>query len=134
MHNDAECANHTVKTVMDTITAAEDDWGVAFTAYDAFCVFNAKNTKRIGCWDETFLWYVADCDYYNRIRLLGYKVIECSHSGIKHLVSQTLRHLSPAEANAVNHNHSWAKSHYMHKWGTETENGIAYKIPYNGNP
>ena len=134
MHHDACCQNNAVQMVVDEARILDrigERWGVIFTAYDALCLFSTHATIQVGAWDETFRWYVADIDYYNRMTWAGFRQVTSSRTIVQHHVSQTLRRLSPAERAAVEQNHSWAQAHYAHKWGGWNQQET-HRIPYGG--
>lgn len=129
MHSDATVSLDTFER-MDAMPGGH----LVFTAYDALVRFDVEMLRDIGCWDESFEWYVSDIDFYNRIRWDGkWCVIDCPDSGVCHHGSMTKRNLSAEELRHVNHAHAWAKSHYMHKWGHdfEADTGVPHKVPYN---
>lgn len=131
-HND--CVVHK-DVIADLIKVGSEnpETGVVFTNYDALCLFNTEIINKVGCWDESFEWYVADIDYYQRIKMDGYKHINIGTEGVEHATSQTLAALQPEIVKQVGINHSWAWKHYIHKWGGNQHNEI-YKMPYNGRP
>jgi len=79
MHNDAEAAPGTPERFLATLeeaVAARRRWGVAFTHYDTLAAVNMTMVSEVGPWDTLLPQYFADNDYYRRVRLAGYEVIE----------------------------------------------------------
>ena len=138
MHSDAEVASGGLRTLCDEadrLDCRREQWGVIFTHYDALALFNPKATAQIGCWDETFKWYVADIDYYNRLRWQGWGHRHLPTACAIHHGSQTIRSMNEVEREAVAQDHGWAIRHYRHKWGCdwkENAQGRIWSIPYNG--
>lgn len=140
MHSDAEAAPGGIDALLrmaDDLDAQGTRWGVIFTRYDALAVFNQQAVTDVGCWDDSFLWYIADVDYYNRIQWRGWCHAELPSALAIHRGSQTLAGLPPQEAAAVHHDHGWSHDHYRHKWGCHWEERPerrVWEIPYNGHP
>lgn len=79
MHNDAEACAGTAEQFLLTLEqahASRPRWGVAFTHYDTLAAVNMKMVAEVGAWDTTLPQYFADNDYYRRIRLAGWEVID----------------------------------------------------------
>ena len=140
MHDDAEAAPGGVGMLLaeaERLDRSATRWGVIFTWYDALCLFNPTATRAVGPWDETFLWYVADIDYYNRLTWDGWPGRSCPAALRVHHGSQTLPGLPDAERAAVDTDHTWGVAHYRHKWGCHWSEGVdgrLWTVPYNGPP
>jgi GT2 family glycosyltransferase len=140
MHTDAETTPGTLERLLATagdLDSRGARWGVIFTCYDALCCFNPAAIREVGCWDESFGWYVADVDYYNRLRWHGWSHEQLDGAEVVHHGSQTLRALPPGERAAVERDHAWAVDHYRHKWGCHWADhpaGRLFPVPYNGQP
>lgn len=136
LHSDAACAPGTVELVFRR--AAELDavghrWGVIFTNYDAFACFSMRAMADVGCWDETFAWYVSDIDFYNRIRWRGWEQVNLPEATVWHDFSQTRHAMDAGERDAVDSQTIWAEYHYAHKWGRPwSEGDRIHDIPYAG--
>jgi hypothetical protein len=79
MHNDAEAADGTCERLLgiaEGALAAGRTWGAAFTNYDCLAAFNTSAMRYVGPWDVCLPQYFADADYYRRIRLAGYELLE----------------------------------------------------------
>lgn len=146
MHNDAVCLDGaSVKAIEKAraLDAAGQKWSIIFTQetdglshygglYDFFCVFSMEAISHTGRWDETFMWYVSDCDWYRRLALHGYPTVGLPEAKVKHRHSQTITIDASIRAHAQarqKHDHD----HYRHKWGGGPD-AEKYSIPYNGKP
>ena len=79
MHNDAEAGPGTADRLLaitDEALVSGRRWGVAFTHYDTLASFNMTMVREVGPWDTILPNYFADNDYYRRVRLAGYEMIE----------------------------------------------------------
>jgi hypothetical protein len=77
MHNDGEIVGNGMSLIEKARSEAENSWGVIFTEYDVFCVFNLDVCNKIGEWDWLrFPFYFLDNDYYDRIKLAGYRCVD----------------------------------------------------------
>jgi hypothetical protein len=138
MHNDAECGPGVAEGVLDECRHASYRglrWGVAMTNYDSFCWFNMAAVREIGCWDEAFQWYVADIDYYHRLRAAGWNCLLLPNAKVAHHVSRTIAALHPDARAAVRASHDAAARRYALKWGAALNSGPPrYVVPFNGKP
>lgn len=134
MHADAACCDQDV--VSDLLRYADDAArrervGVVFTKYDALCAFNMRAVEDVGPWDETFEWYVSDCDYYHRIRRRGWSMLQWPGAQrVFHEGSASIKHdagLASEERRLDQYHHD----HYRHKWGGPPGQE-RHPIPYNG--
>jgi GT2 family glycosyltransferase len=79
MHDDAEAGRDTparlVAIVGEAVTSGRR-WGVAFTRYDCLAALSTRMIRDVGEWDTVLPQYFSDCDYYRRVRLAGFDVIE----------------------------------------------------------
>ena len=128
MHSDATVSPNT----FDKLDATSGD--IVFTWYDSLVRFNVPMLRDIGCWDESFEWYVSDVDFYNRIRWSGrWTITGCLEHGVWHHGSMTKRNMSPDEFSHTDHAHDWAIKHYQHKWGHNFRvmDSVPYRTPYN---
>ena len=139
MHNDVTCAPGTVTRLVERARSTTVPWGALFTkdsirggVYDYLAAFNLAAIQKIGQWDETFSWYVSDCDFYHRLAIHGAALIGCPDIVVAHALSQTIG--SDAKIrNAAQADQQWALAHYAHKWGGGIGNA-RFSIPYNGRP
>ena len=79
MHNDAEAHPGTAERFLAVIAEAlraQRPWGAAFTNYDTLAAFNMQAVRETGPWDINLPQYYSDNDYYRRLRLAGFEIIE----------------------------------------------------------
>jgi len=79
MHNDAEACGDTPRRLLalvDEATAAGRRWGVAFTNYDTLAAVRVDAIRHLGEWDPALPQYFADNDWYRRLRLAGWEVLD----------------------------------------------------------
>ena len=95
MHNDAEAGIGTPERLLAIVEEAitsEQRWGVVFTHYDTLAAFSMEMARVVGQWDTTLPQYFADGDYYLRVRLAGYEIINTGLQMIHHSnASSTLK-------------------------------------------
>jgi len=60
----------------ERVAAAETKWAITFFHYDWLSHVNVHAASHIGLWDTLIPWYPADCDYYSRLRMKGYQVLD----------------------------------------------------------
>jgi predicted O-methyltransferase YrrM len=118
LHSDAAPAADAparLLATLDEASAAGRRWGIAFTAYDAFAAYSAAMIADVGPWDVTLPQYFADIDYYRRVRLAGWEVLETGLP-VLHDASSTIR-LDEARGrhNAVTF--PLYEQYYAAKWG-----------------
>ena len=58
------------------LTAEGRKWGVIWTNYDCLAAFSIPMYREVGGWDTVFPAYFSDNDWWRRIRLAGYEIIE----------------------------------------------------------
>ena len=138
LHSDAEIGPGALEEVADAAQLLSGisglRWGAIFTAaYDALACMNTRVAWEVGCWDETFQWYVADLDYYNRLRWAGSPILHLRKPQVRHSRSGTLAELAHEEQHQVQEDQRWAIDHYIHKWGCHwTEgDGRVHERPYD---
>ncbi len=130
MHSDIVCKD--LEFVPDVIRYSDaqfnSDPSIAgvFTWYDALCVFNLKALEKVGVWDETFAWYHSDVDYYDRVKLWGFRFDILDPQGRLHHDTSRSTHDDPKIAAMVAEQSDWAGKHMKHKWNNFQNN----KVPY----
>lgn len=143
MHNDAELikdAGMMLNTKTENLIKNHLDHNVAimFTDYDAFCIYITKNIKKVGLFgDENWpnkdigASYFADNDYFRRVRLLGFELIENPDitPNVIHHASMSIRNdeLFHKQSNI---NYILAEEYYYKKWGGKPPNEI-FNTPFN---
>lgn len=92
-HLDARCLEDTaikLYEVVENLNLKKEKWGVVFTNYDTYCAYNVKALKEVDGWDwKRFPYYFLDNDLHNRLKKIGYKLIETSLP-VYHKSSQTI--------------------------------------------
>jgi hypothetical protein len=98
-------------------------WGVVFTNYDILCAFNMKAVRDVGYWDTMFFQYSADIDYYHRMRVHDWHILEFPRDGVIHGLDTGGS--STVKSDPVyNYRVQWRqrthfdKDYFMLKWGT----------------
>jgi hypothetical protein len=125
MHNDGEITDDSAQRLVymaDDITEKGQKWSVIFTHYDVFCVYNTECVKAIGEWGDD-MWpsdqqsgYFLDNDYYRRMRLSEYTVLQLSDTKILHNEpSNTIQ--DKVEYTRWEMQRGRVVSHYISKWG-----------------
>lgn len=79
MHADALALPGAPERLRDFTQARLDSgerWGVIFTLYDVFCAFNMTAVREVGYWDVRLYQYGSDNDYWRRLKLANYSIIE----------------------------------------------------------
>ena len=101
------------------------------THYDTLASFNMTMVREVGPWDTILPNYFADNDYYRRLRLAGYEVIETSlpvthvGGGINTINSDPRRRFLNGVAYPL------YERYYAAKWGG-TPGREMYVQPFNG--
>jgi hypothetical protein len=93
MHEDAEAEEGAALALVEMArmyTEQQRSWGVIFTNYDALAAYNLDMIYQKGLWwDPNFHHYYSDNDFFRRVKLAGYELLE-SNLPVKHLGSQTI--------------------------------------------
>jgi hypothetical protein len=154
MHNDAEILKSIDREIIQFTEMCNEKWGVIFTNYDVFSVFNTECVKNIGLWGDIF-WpeqrsgYYQDYDYYRRIKLSDYKIKqflteeEILIKGLDFITGRgaadlfcNISHIGKNTLLDKEEKDIWAKqsyvilSHYKKKWGGSPGNE-KFTIPYD---
>jgi hypothetical protein len=93
-------------------------WGAVFSHYDVFAAYNMTAVRDVGWWDTMFFQYMADNDYYHRLRIKGWPIIDFGARGVDHFGSSVVK------LNSL-HNHitrfrnstNFDNRYYTFKWG-----------------
>jgi hypothetical protein len=136
MHNDAEAGRGTVEKLLfqaEERLSKGQKWGVLFTNYDALAAFNVKMFAEVGPWDARIFPfpYYADNDYYRRVNLAGYELVDtnlpCLHHGSHSLkISPRYRFLNDATFRVQ-------RDLFVRKWGADpNEPEKLWNVPFNG--
>lgn len=94
MHIDAEAPvgipEQLLSIVQSLLTKKDRKWGALYTFYDTLAVYNMEAIQAIGTWDTIFSAYFTDNDYYRRMKLAGYELIETGLAVTHHNGSSTI--------------------------------------------
>ena len=120
LHSDAEPAAGTADMLLAEARRAfreNERWGVIFTRYDTFCCFNVSAVAVVGRWDTNLPQYFADNDYYRRVKLAGYKLIEAGLKVIHHEGGSCTLKSDPIRAHLNGVTFPLYQRYYEAKWG-----------------
>jgi hypothetical protein len=132
MHTDAEAEAGTPARLLELVAAWQAEgrrWGVAFTNYDAFAAFNLRAARETGLWDTRLPQYFADNDYYRRLRLGGWELLDTGLP-VRHEASSTLR-ACPRRSFLNSVTFPLYQQYYAAKWGGPA-GGETFDRPFNG--
>lgn len=133
-HNDAIAEAGTAEAFLGRIEALTKDrehskrWGALLTNYDVLSAYHLAAVDAVGEWDDNFVAYVGDVDWFYRLRLGGWQTIE-TELKVEHVGSQT-RHSSPAKQRAHDHFGRAEHAYYAAKWGGAIHHE-RYTTPFN---
>ena len=131
MHSDAEAAPGTCTELLRLAreyTASGRKWGVLFTNYDALSAINMTAADDVGEWDTNLQWYASDCDWYYRMKLCGWELVE-TNLPVYHEPSQTLK-ADPLISAQVNAMFPYRTLYYAQKWGGNPGHEV-FTRPFN---
>jgi hypothetical protein len=135
LHSDCHlppgAADKMVKRVRE-LYAEGRKWGVAFSYYDIFSAVNLSMVDEVGGYDTNIFSYVGDKDFYRRVQLAGWELIntEIEVEAIKagHLGSQTIQ--SDPKLSFLNGiTQTMADYYYQCKWGAEAGSEV-FTVPF----
>ncbi|MBR2567712.1 MAG: glycosyltransferase family 2 protein [Paenibacillus sp.] len=87
MHNDAEAYPQTPERLLQWVEQLQMNnvrWGGLFTLLDTLSAFNMQAIREVGSWDPNLPMYFSDIDWYRRMKLLGYEIVESRLSVTHH--------------------------------------------------
>jgi len=134
MHNDAEAGAGTPKrllAIIEEAIASGQRWGVAFTHYDTLAAFSMAMVHAVGPWDTTLPHYFADNDYYRRVRLAGYEIINTGLEVTHHNDASSTIKSDPRLTFLNSVMFPLYGHYYTTKWGGPPGNET-YDWPFNG--
>jgi hypothetical protein len=103
-------------------------WGVIFTVYDTLAAFNLDVLDDVGLWDTVFPAYFADNDWFWRIKLAGYQLVD-SGFPMDHEVSAAI-HSDPRLMFMNHQTFPLYQSYYERKWGG-LPGHETFTVPFN---
>lgn len=131
-HSDAVIPSGAIKQVLDCARGAEAlgrKWGVVYSLYDVLAVYNPVAGEDIGGYDTNFANYFSDNDFYRRLKLSGYELIE-SNVKVDHIGSQTVNS-DPYLKYVTGITFPLARQYYVAKWGGDPGKEM-FREPFNG--
>ncbi|OGX61199.1 MAG: hypothetical protein A2189_06380 [Paenibacillus sp. RIFOXYA1_FULL_44_5] len=132
MHNDAIAHEGTPDRLLELIRSLQQEgrkWGAVFTHYDVLVAFNMKAVQEVGSWDTNLPQYFSDNDYYRRMRLAGYEMIE-SGLPVTHQNGSSTLHADPYRNMVNGILFPLHAQYYGKKWDGEP-GSEQYSIPFN---
>src|SRR5260370_10865519 len=132
MHKDAVADSDTPEKLLELVQQlfeAKRNWGAVFTNYDVLCAFNMEAVRNVGQWDTVLPQYFADNDYYRRMAIKGYEIIE-SGLNVQHQNggSNTIRGDDSMKTNN-NRTFKLYAYYYASKWG-QVPGKELYTVPF----
>lgn len=73
---------------------ARTSWGLVFFNYDALTLYNPRATIATGVWDTVIFGYGDDVDYFHRMRLGGFEMLNADDIAVHHVGSYTINSAS----------------------------------------
>jgi hypothetical protein len=120
LHNDAEVRPGTMERFLHrigTLLHEERRWGAVLTQYQSLVAFNMAAVREVGPWDIQLPQYFSDNDYYRRLRLAGYEIVE-TELDVLHVDGGSGTIKADAELRSANDIlHPLHGSYYSSKWG-----------------
>ena len=120
MHSDSVVPKGAINALLDHARLIDESgrkWGVIYTLYDIMAVYNPVAALAIGGYDTILPAYFSDNDYYYRLKLAGWELLE---TGIEvgHIGSQTIN--SDPKLKFLNGvTFPLYRHYYIQKWGGE---------------
>lgn len=134
MHNDAEAGADTparLLAMVEEAFASAQRWGVAFTHYDTLAAFNMAMVRIVGPWDTVLPQYFADTDYYLRVRLAGYELLNTGLQMTHHNNASSTLKSDPQRQFLNSVTFPLYERYYTTKWGG-LPGSETYDWPFNG--
>jgi len=77
LHNDGLILPGVGERFLSYVTERLDQrWGMVMTTYDVLCAFNMRAVREVGYWDTMFFQYTVDVDYYRRLLLANWPILQ----------------------------------------------------------
>jgi hypothetical protein len=138
MHNDGEIVDDTSQRLIqmaDEYIINNKKWSIILTNYDVFCAYSTECVNQIGFWGDKN-WpkdqqsgYFLDNDYYRRMKLSPYEVLQLPNSNVLHNdYSNTIR--DEKEKRLWESQQKRVEKYYMIKWGGKPDKET-YTTPWN---
>lgn len=136
MHNDAEAGESTAErllAIVEQSVTSGQRWGVAFTHYDTLAAVNMAMVREVGRWDTNLPQYYADNDYYRRVRLAGYEMIDTGLEVAHHNGASSTIKSDPRLGYLNGVTIPLYSQYYAAKWGGGS-GAETYDWPFDGAP
>ena len=120
MHNDAEAAAGTCERLLAAVQEAERTgrhWGIMFTQYDTLVAMKRSMMRYVGPWDTNLPQYFADNDYYRRVRLAGFEILETGLPVTHHQGSSATIRSDSGRSYLNGVTFPLYEQYYISKWG-----------------
>jgi hypothetical protein len=132
-HSDMKCTPEALDRLISIAEDAAPGWGVIFTLYDVLCLYSRQAIDIVGPWDTQIPWYHADEDWYRRVKLAGFGIIEAGAEGVIHQndASNTIK-ADWRLALATDMESHLSDFVYQQKWGGAPHQEI-FSVPYDGH-
>lgn len=133
MHDDGQFVSHEdCDNFVNYVQSLDGKWGQVLTRHDVVTAYNVEMLKDVGEMDIVFPQYFADYDYFKRMELKGWSIIQSEFSS-------KVRHLNDGSNTIKNHPHlkltqnytfPLYEQYYVYKWGGKLGQE-KYKVPFN---
>ncbi len=139
MHNDAVAENGTSEKLLELIQQLFDEkrnWGALFTDEvagfhpDLLAAYNMEAVNNVGQYDTVFPDYFSDCDYYRRMIIKGYELINSELKLIHQNGGSNTINSDYVLKSINNRKYVLHRQYYIAKWGGEPGREI-FTVPFN---
>jgi predicted O-methyltransferase YrrM len=139
MHSDATAKPGACGKIMDAVHEKLDSgerWGVLLTEYDALAAYNMKAVRSVGYLDPMFYQYIADDDWYHRMRMAQWEIVDTGLNtehpcGVLHHTSAAVKNDWLFNDRTQLHN-GFAYQYFDYKWKLGIPNDERHYFPFNG--
>lgn len=131
LHTDCEAPEQScvkLRREVDRLLELGARWGSVWTNYDTLCAYSVECMKVIGEWDISFPSYFVDNDYYRRMKLANYPVVDLGV--VTHHVGSASMKSDPRIELLVASSFTLYEELYARKWGGKVGEET-YLVPYN---
>jgi hypothetical protein len=135
LHSDAQASNAVVDRLMQEVQQALNrttPWGAIFTFYDTFCAFSTAALAHVGRWDVNLPQYFSDNDYYYRLRLAGYDIIDLKLPVLHQEGGSCTLHSDPRRLLLNKITFPLYERYYEAKWGGPSGREV-FAVPFNSD-
>lgn len=136
MHSDAEAYEGTPEQLLGWISRLEQTqhaWGAIHTYFDTIAAFRMEAVKQIGPWDTNLPMYFSDIDWYRRMKLCSYELIQTGLGVTHHNEGASTVKSDPYLTEIHRTTFPLYEQYYIAKWGGGM-GGETYTLPFNRFP